>query len=513
MSKTFIFVGIGLIILALAVMFILTRGKPPASQGLQGQEDLLVDFHYAPISPLSDQFKYLAFQIFTPAKGSSFAEKNLASSRESLDAQVKNIAESIGTTGSENRMLAFMVGPLSFDHSDNEVRNLINLSFQTAEKYAIAVGFHIDDSMFWRNYNPLNHHENIEWIDWNKTPNTGRRLEWSQTPTKISPQLCFNSPGVREAVQNRARLIGTEIARHIAALREKEKEYLFAGVIAGWETQIGKDFDTDSYLGYCALANKGFSSSSRIDGDRERETIVQEFINAWTKALSENGIPKQKLYSHIAFQPEGLYHLNEKNMKADGTIRTYSEYVSFSTPRTAFGAYHNPGFSTYPAAGIMDAIYGELAKNGNPPWASSEGTALDPSQAESGAGGIDMESYLGSFYNHGATLVTIFGWGVGDKNFPFRKVAESNQAINTYRAFIATGKLTVKEGVIQGGVSADFANKIKKFQAVVPPYVQQDPANQKKIAPIVSLFESALKKGRLHEAEGYLDEILKIIEK
>lgn len=81
----------------------------------------------------------------------------------------------------------------------------------------------------------------------------------------------------------------------------------------------------------------------------------------------------------------------------------------------------------------MEQIQAELARNGNPPWASAEGTAIDPGAAEQGGPGISMESYLGNLFNHGAVVVNIFGWDVGPASNPFRKIAENKSAIAAYQ--------------------------------------------------------------------------------
>ena len=73
-------------------------------------------------------------------------------------------------------------------------------------------------------------------------------------------------------------------------------------MIAGSETMIGQDFKTGKYLGYRAAQNRGFSREHPPqDLDLEREKVVQEFIELWTKGLAEAGVSPQKIYSHTAF--------------------------------------------------------------------------------------------------------------------------------------------------------------------------------------------------------------------
>ena len=102
----------------------------------------------------------------------------------------------------------------------------------------------------------------------------------------------------------------------------------------------------------------------------------------------------------------------------------YVQAIHFTPPEVAFCDSAIPGLSTYPQPGHLEQWQAEREKHGNPPWASCEGTAIDPGEAERSGHGMNMESYLGNLFNHGAVLVNIFGWGVGDRGNPFRKIAE-----------------------------------------------------------------------------------------
>lgn len=380
-----------------------------------------------------DETRYLAFQIFT----GGFESGTLFPSHTPIRSSVENIISTIGTTGSGKAKLGFVPGPIALDQTDEQVTSIIRDSFQIAQEKDIAVGFHLDDSMFWGRLTNLNTPKNIEWLDWSGTPSTGRRLDWSSKPSKVMPQLCVNSPDVKAAVETLANLIGGEIKKGLASLKSKNKENLFLGVIAGWETQLGRDFDTGKPVGYCALTNKGFSAANPPkDEDRELENIMQEFINHWSTSLAQSGVPKEKIYSHIAFITENNYNMIKTHQPSALNGLTYGGFVNYTPVNVAFGSSHNPGFSTYPQPGQLEVLKNELEKNQNPPWASAEGTALDPAQAEKGNVSGNMESYLANLYNRGAVVVNIFGWGVGEKNNPFRRVAEGSDAIAAYQKFL-----------------------------------------------------------------------------
>ncbi len=75
--------------------------------------------------------------------------------------------------------------------------------------------------------------------------------------------------------------------------------------------------------------------------------------------------------------------------------------------------------------------------NREPAWASCEGANLLFPAAHSG---ITMETYLDRCFNHGATLVNIFGWGIGAgilDSVPVRIAAEGAEALTAYRKFLA----------------------------------------------------------------------------
>jgi len=88
-----------------------------------------------------------------------------------IEQRVDNIANAIGQTGDHfHTQLGFWVGPLGWELSEQETRQLIDDAFAVAEEKNIAVGFHIEDSMFWNNRQDLwSDRNNVEWSDWKGT--------------------------------------------------------------------------------------------------------------------------------------------------------------------------------------------------------------------------------------------------------------------------------------------------------------------------------------------------------
>jgi hypothetical protein len=314
--------------------------------------------------------------------------------------------------------------------------------------------------------------------------------------------MCFNSPAIKAAAIERAHVIGEEIKRQVDLLRSAGKEELFAGVMVGWETRIARDFDTGRCLGYHALSNKGFTSTtSPAQCDLERIKIVKEFIEMWARKLGEAGISSDKIYGHVAFTPQGLG-------ERDGL--SYAQRVGFATPETAFSQFYRPGFSTYPEEGTFAAIDNELAKRGNPPWISAEGTNVVPNGIP---GESTMESYLGKMFNHRAVMVNIFSWGIGgerEKGNLFRRATENDEALSAYRKFLSGKDLKELPQNTNAFSPTNLQNKIHTIQTQVPAWIGRT-QRPDIIQPLMNKLESFIKSKKFEDAERQADEILHLI--
>jgi hypothetical protein len=454
--------------------------------------------------------RYLAFQMFTgapdtsePIGGSGNNPLSPPPTKDEMSRFVGRLIEQIGTTGDAQTKLAFIIGPLALDHTDAQLRQMIQDAFAIALEQNIAVGFHIDDSMFWARRSDLwQDPANVEWLDWDGTPNTGRRLDWGAQPTQISPQMCLNSPAIQAAVRHLAKdVIGIAVSEGIATLEAQGKAELFAGVIAGWETQIGRDFTTNQYLGYCALTNRGFSKEHPPENpDGELEQVVRDFIDLWATGLADGGINPDKIYSHTAVTSTQSYDQMEQR-----PALSYAQVNQFAPPSVSFGAHYNPGFSTYPQPGLMEQLYDELEKHGSPAWASSEGTNLMPFSLSSGG---SMETYLAQMFNHGAALVNIFGWGVGGETSanPFRAAAEAADSLAAYRKFLGG------EVLVEGDyVFPDLPARIHLIQTTLPSWIEQHPNRRSEIEPLILQLQQSIDDNNFEQASKTADEILAII--
>jgi len=462
--------------------------------------------------------RYLAFQIFTYGPNPKLASMGegmnpLATfpDKASLRDYIQDIKQRIGTVGGQQTRLAVMLGAISLDHGDAETTRFIELGFELALETDVAIGFHIDDSMFWALRKDLwSDPNNVEALDWDGTPCTGRRLDWQtgpgSKPDAAPPQMCFNSKAIEREVRQRSALLGKAIQAGVIQLQQLKRPELFAGAIVGWETMIGQDFKTGNYLGYRALVNRGFSRERPpADLDLEREKVVQEFIELWAKGVSEAGVSPQKLYSHTAFLPRRTFKIG------GGKEVTYSQRNHFAPPSVAFGKYHRPGFSTYPAPGRFDDIYDELARHKQVGWASSEGTNLELGSGP-GQSGMNMETYLAKTFNHGGTLVNIYSWGIGgeaNKNMSFRVVTEGEEALRAYRKFLKGDSLIEAKSEALT-LMERLPPKIHEIQKELPAWVQKT-GNAGKATALMKKLDGQLKAKNFDEAEKTADSILEMI--
>jgi hypothetical protein len=449
--------------------------------------------------------KYLTFQVMTGLPGYVGPQPmpgRFALSKAQLEAFVREVVKAIGATGDTRHKLGFSVGPLCFDMSDKETRQFIRDSFAIARENDVAVAFHIDDSMCWgERKDLLSNPDNIETADWKQEPSTGRRADWGPEPTKFPPQMCFNSPAIVAAVKGRAGLIGAEIKRELAALKSQGKEHLFAGVIAGWETQIGRDFETNRPLGYRALRHRGFSESHPPkDPELERVQIVKEFMELWADSLHAGGVPRQRIFCHIAFTDQGL-------RKADAR-ESYAVKVNFALPEVAFSSAYRPGFSTYPEGATFKEIHAILAKHGTPGWISAEGVNVSPTSMP---GEPTMETYLGRMFNHGAVMVNVFAWGIGGEamrdNF-FRRATENPEALAAYARFLRRAALV--ETAPTGFSSEAFRDKMRRIQKELPEWVQKS-GKQARALPLTQKLQAFIKDRKWQEADKVADELLALM--
>jgi hypothetical protein len=409
------------------------------------------------IDPKSvDEMQYLVFQIFTYNPSSNGEKQPLDG--VAMRNQINQILAAVDNNRGDGvrRQLGFAVGPLSLDHTDEELRAFIRESFAIADEKDVAVAFHIDESMFWINRPDLwSNPNNVEWSDWNGTVFPHRYISWA--PVVLAPQMCYNCPGIKQEIQRIARdVIGNEIKKELDKLKSKNKERLFAGVINGWETHLADHRYVDvndqtanklgilrERIGYHALTNLGYSiSNPPVDFDATLEQVVHDYADFWALKLGEAEIPANRIYTHIAFP---VFPLDQQQIwlnQLSSVLGFTANMLGFThtTPGTAFNEHSRPGFSTYPIGfkengidGRLSRILQELPKHSNTPWASVEGTNVQGESAAIITSHISWDEYLFGMFNNGASFVNIFAWSDPSG---YGVATRSAEAIEAYKKFL-----------------------------------------------------------------------------
>ena len=386
------------------------------------------------------------------------------------------LAARIGTTGDgKTRQLGFGPGIPFWLGREAAVNEALRRAFETAKRTNVAAHFVIDDHIGWDErpdlwnwydpakpgYNPGNK-KNVEWYDWEGTPNKRRYFTPSGTPSP-SPHMCYNSPPVEKEVARIVRdIVGPALLREIDHLKKENKSYLFAGITIGQEagfddystipklsdvpaavdpvhnqlrmslkqaaTLMDQDKAPHSRLGYCSLTNAGYSKANQpANFNSALSEINQKFIEFWDKQFSMAGIPCSRIYTHVAA----------------GVPQDEGNNAPISV---VFNPYARPGWTTYPTGTLANGfqpLYDALEKHGNPAWAGVEANAAMELAGQPVMPG--WETYLGWHYNHGAKLVGINS-GATDPSLMSQlgRGAFGDEALAAYRKFLSGQQLNEK---------------------------------------------------------------------
>ena len=439
--------GFTTLVIILAVAIVLVGGFILLNAGSpEGQEP---STHYA--TATSEGTQYLVFgvpvDIYSPG----------ADVRGNLEKNVTTLINRLDTTGDAKRRLGFMIVlPVWFSDpkvggDQAHIEKIIKEAFTTARAHDIAVYFTFYSftrwpAQMWNWYDPAQpgysaeNKNNVEWSDWEGTPNKNR-YSLQEGEQRMAPVMCYNSPAVLKEVSHiTERIVGPAMVRGMRDLQSAGKEDLFGGITVSEELSLddysvidklnpslgammAKDAATKARLGYCALTNAGYSKDDPPASYPDAlAKINQDYAAYWAKALVDAGIPKAKLYTHVAPTDDS----------------NYLQYTN-APIETAFNEYSNPGWTTYLApflANGFDPLYDALAKEGNPTWGSTES-----SPTNIGGRTVTPETFLARHYNHGANLIVMNaadssagGQGLGKSMF-------SPASVAAYKKFLAGRQL------------------------------------------------------------------------
>lgn len=229
-------------------------------------------------------------------------------------------------------------------------------------------------------YNPENRY-NVEWQDVS-TPMMPNWRNWGGGAFMHAPipNLMHHSgaeTSFRALQEERVDQLTRLIAARVAEWHQNGKGYLFAGLSIGTEVSLHATLEPDGeFLPYGYRGIQDYLASevnvpetfperaSSISGMSDealrplREAVVSDYLNALAAIAVRNGLPKQRIYTHVAseFEPD--------------TPETYVNYF-----RAAQSYFARPGLSLYPYAAnpfLLDPLDTTLAEYGEPAWAVPE---------------------------------------------------------------------------------------------------------------------------------------------
>ena len=370
-----------------------------------------------------------------------------------LDQLVTPLINRVDTTGDSKHRLGYMIVlPVWFSDSrmggdQAHIEKIIKEAFAVAKSRDVAVYFTLYSftrwpGQMWNWYNPAQpgynpeNKKNVEWTDWSGTP-TKNRYSLQEGETRMAPVMCYNSPKVLSEVSYIvSKVLGPALLRGVRDLKSAGKEDLFGGITLSEELSLDdysgidklnptlgammtKDGALKARLGYCALTNLGYSEDKPpADYPAALAKINQEYSAYWGKQLTQAGVPKSKLYTHVA----------------PATDAAYLQYTN-APIETAFNDYSNPGWTTYaagPIANNFNVLYKALAEHGNPHWGATE-----TSPTSMNGKPLNPERFLAWHFNHGATLIVMNAADTSAGGQAIGKDMWSTASIAAYKKFLA----------------------------------------------------------------------------
>ena len=334
-----------------------------------------------------------------------------------------------------DRMYAFgVVGPMTITQSVEEMKKEVNTVFALAEKYNIPVFFQMDDCTNYATHfgngavtdeNGSKFYNDPEMCEWVAFPKEGEsyggesfgmlprwHCDWSGVPFATAGGFpCFNSEKYLGWYKNQVTKGFIEpLCENLDRLSENGKEYLFAGVNTGWETQIPdytdsqaqsmEDFERAQY-GKHALYNLGYTQESLEAEAKERRmstrelekqllyTVIADYIEFTCKLFYDAGIAKYKIFSHIV------------------SLSSYTEEYSTTRPPAwvCINDYCTPGWTMSPKTCPfdLDVLFSFLGQNGRNEYVNAEGYAHYDNEET-------CREYFEESLGGNAKLITVFGY-------------------------------------------------------------------------------------------------------
>lgn len=362
---------------------------------------------------------------------------------EAVAGMVARVQREIGPVSlAPNRRLGFMISLSAWRQPRPDVERWLDAAFAAAREHDMAVHVAIETHYFWENRSDLHSNpQNVEWIDWNGTPHPARYLDWG-APERLAPHMCYESVAiVAEVSRIGTEVIGAALRHQLDLLAAEGRADLLSGVTVTSEpalddyaaldatSPLAQLMDADAAprveLGRCALSHLGYSAAAPPpDMDAALAEVNRRWVERWSCALMESGIPRQRLYTHVA---------------GAAAVEGSSGLAFMHAPLSvAFNRCARPGFTSYawgPLASGLEPVVQAVRAAGESAWGGTEASLFVPPR-----GAVDAQTYLDWHFGEGATVLVINDGATGDLGALLRAANFSAQAVAAYRRFLEGGR-------------------------------------------------------------------------
>jgi hypothetical protein len=389
--------------------------------------------------PTTDEVQYLDFNL--GGEGATCDNTSLGA----IDCHVAAIAQQVGELGDgRTRQLGFMILLSPWNQHDAELQAVIDEAFRVALARGVAVHITLETHYFWEQrpelwnffdarspgYDPANV-ANVEWSDWDQTPNRMRYIDWGAPQAVGAPHMCYLAARIQSEVARVTGVIGAAVHAGVDRLTTAGHPELFSGMTVGsepsldnysrvdtWDPALGQLMTHDGApkvrLGYCSFTALGYTAAqppSELPDAAAR--VNQTFIESWASALASAGIATSRLYTHIA---------------ASADVDFMNAPIS-----VAFIDSARPGWTSYPWGELednFDPLTSALAAHGEPHWGGTEAAPFDGQQA------VGAYEYLRHHYGAGATVVIMNTGATGGLGDKLHDAVWGLEAIADYQRFL-----------------------------------------------------------------------------
>ncbi|MDY6367619.1 MAG: InlB B-repeat-containing protein [Clostridia bacterium] len=437
---------------------------------------------------------------------------------DEIETYLESMKNTFGTVNasSASRIYAFGVaGPFALNNTVETMKNTVDRSFELAEKYNIPVYFRMDDSSQYftssasgiakfknevncEHVSALdgNYYEHFyddpdmcEWIALPTSTQTWGGEQYGKLPKAVSNYggsyahvvggfPCFNSESYLAWYDKQVNDgFIYPLTENLRRLKKLGKEYLFAGVAAGYETSI-PNYSTDAVVtpggNYSALesfekaqfgmhaiynitdeyGNKLYPDDAALTAGAERHglslaafkryllvQVVHDYIEHTCKLFYDAGISKNKIFSHInavASTNGGDEFSASAGYYNDAKIDT----VALPT-WVAVNNYSIPGYTMVSGSYNLTTIGNSVAKYGNGinAYANVKSNASDAGSNQTG-----IKSYFTSTLCANTKLITVENFeSYSNSNFTAITKQWMNKQISSGYTFANRAALTYPE--------------------------------------------------------------------